>query len=67
MSCKIRIKNLEQKVGQKAPPVIIASSSEEADQKFCDYRRSFPHAPNPVVLIPTPIKKKERPGSFSDL
>ncbi len=58
MSCKIRIKNLEQKVGQKAPPVIIAFTYEEAKQKRLQFEEKHPLAPQPVILIPARIDKK---------
>ncbi len=59
MMHKNRIKKLEEQMGGVAPQVLIGHSREEADQKLREFRRSFPHAPAPTILIPEPITKRE--------
>ena len=54
-----RVLKLESRLGGDAPLVIIAFSHEEADELLREFRKKFPRAAAPVVLLPDPLCKQE--------
>lgn len=71
---KGKIIRLEERIGARAPGVIIGHSREEVEAKLTEFKKQFPHALNPgTVLIAEPITKRppddcqdwaQDPGNF---
>jgi len=58
MNCDRRINELERKLGEGAPEVLIVASDEQAQDQLREFPQRWPNAPDPLIVRPDPTIRK---------